>query len=249
MYRGRLWTMRQYAGFATADETNQRFRYLLEQGQTGPLGRLRPADPDGLRLRRARGRGRGRPGRRADRHARRHGAPARRPPAGRGQHLDDDQRDGADPARALRGGGRERRASPATGSAGTTQNDILKEYIARGTYIYPPPAVDAPRDRHLRVLRRRAAALEHDLDLRLPHARGRGDGRPGAGVHARRRHRLRARRPSRAASTSTTSRRRLCFFFAAWSELFEEVAKFRAARRMWAADHARSLRRHERRAR
>ena len=35
MYRGRLWTMRQYAGFATADETNRRFKYLLEQGQTG----------------------------------------------------------------------------------------------------------------------------------------------------------------------------------------------------------------------
>ena len=51
MYRGRLWTMRQYAGFGTADESNARYRYLLEQGQTGLVGRLRPPDPDGARLR------------------------------------------------------------------------------------------------------------------------------------------------------------------------------------------------------
>ena len=51
MYRGRLWTMRQYAGFGSAAETNQRFRYLLEQGQSGLSRGLRPADPDGLRRR------------------------------------------------------------------------------------------------------------------------------------------------------------------------------------------------------
>ena len=51
MYRGRLWTMRQFAGFGTAEETNERFRYLLDHGQTGPLDRLRHADADGPRLR------------------------------------------------------------------------------------------------------------------------------------------------------------------------------------------------------
>ena len=50
MYRSRFWTMRQYAGFATAAETNERFRYLLGAGPDRPVGRLRPADPDGLRL-------------------------------------------------------------------------------------------------------------------------------------------------------------------------------------------------------
>lgn len=46
MYRGRLWTMRAYAGFATAEETNARYKYLLEAGQTGPVGSYGPADTD-----------------------------------------------------------------------------------------------------------------------------------------------------------------------------------------------------------
>ena len=57
MYRGRLWTMRQYAGFGTAAETNQRFRYLLRGGADGPVGRVRPADADGARRGRPRGAG------------------------------------------------------------------------------------------------------------------------------------------------------------------------------------------------
>ena len=48
MYRGRLWTMRQFAGFGTVEETNERFHYLLDHGQTGlSMARLRHADPDG----------------------------------------------------------------------------------------------------------------------------------------------------------------------------------------------------------
>ena len=77
------------------------------------------------------------------------------------------------------------------------------------------------------------AALEYDLDQRLPHSRGRRHGRAGARVHARRRdllHRDGARRPG---CTSTTSPRRLAFFFAAHSDFFEEIAKFRAARRLY----------------
>ena len=51
MYRGRIWTMRQYSGFASAEETNRRYRYLLEQGQTGLSMGLRPAHSDRLRFR------------------------------------------------------------------------------------------------------------------------------------------------------------------------------------------------------
>ena len=118
--------------------------------------------------------------------------------------------------------------------SGTIQNDILKEYVARGTYIYPPRAVAAHRHRHLRVLRARAAELEHDLDQRLSHPRSRLD---------RRRRRSRSRSPT----PSRTSRRRvdagldvnrfgqrLSFFFNAHNDFLEEVAKFRAARRLWA---------------
>ena len=52
MYRGRLWTMRQFAGFGTAEETNERFHYLLEHGQTGLSTAFDMPEPDGVRLRR-----------------------------------------------------------------------------------------------------------------------------------------------------------------------------------------------------
>ena len=69
---------------------------------------------------------------------------------------------------------------------GTVQNDVLKEYVARGNYIFPPrPSMRLTTD--LFVLRR-APPLEHGLDLRLPHPRGGLDGRAGAGVHPRERH-------------------------------------------------------------
>ncbi len=118
--------------------------------------------------------------------------------------------------------------------SGTIQNDILKEYIARGTYIYPPRAVAADRDRHLRVLRAGAAELEHDLDQRLPHPRGRLD-------RGRRRSRSRSRtrsptwrRRARAGLDVNSFGQRLSFFFNAHNDFLEEVAKFRAARRLWA---------------
>ena len=77
MYRGRLWTMRQYAGFGTAAETNARFRLLLDAGQTGLSRRLRPADADGHRFRLAARARRGRPRRRRDRYGRGHARAAR----------------------------------------------------------------------------------------------------------------------------------------------------------------------------
>ena len=118
--------------------------------------------------------------------------------------------------------------------SGTVQNDILKEYAARGTYIYPP----APSMRLITDLfaycGERVPALEHDLDQRLPHAGGRLDRRAGDRVHACRRHRLRAGGASTRGWRSTTFAPRLSFFFACHMNFFEEIAKFRAARRMWA---------------
>ena len=110
MYRGRFWTMRQYAGFATAEETNRRFRYLLEQGQTGlsvafDLPTQMGYDSDAPE---AEGEV-GRVG--VPISTRRHGRPPRRAAARRRQHLDDDQRHGGDPARPVRRGGRGARAS------------------------------------------------------------------------------------------------------------------------------------------
>ena len=67
---------------------------------------------------------------------------------------------------------------------GTIQNDILKEYIARGTYRFPPHAVAAADERHLRLLHRARAELEHDQHQRLPHPRGRFDRGGGNRLHA-----------------------------------------------------------------
>ena len=110
MYRGRHWTMRQYAGFGTAEESNKRYRYLFEQGQTGlsvafdlPTQMGRDADHELARWR-------SRPRRSFDRIAGRHGDAARRPTTGQDFHLDDDQCDRLDPAVALPGRGGEARS-------------------------------------------------------------------------------------------------------------------------------------------
>ena len=91
----------------------------------------------------------------------------------------------------------EEQGVPAEALTGTIQNDVLKEYIARGTYIYPPAGLAPPGQRHLRLLPRAPAALEHDLDLRLPHGRGRGDAGAGGRLHPGQRHRLRRGRAGR----------------------------------------------------
>ena len=84
---------------------------------------------------------------------------------------------------------------------GTIQNDILKEYVARGTYVYPPrPSMRLVTDTFA-YCAERLPELEHHLDLRLPHPRGGLDGGPGDRLHAGQRHRLRGggarRRPRR----------------------------------------------------
>jgi methylmalonyl-CoA mutase N-terminal domain/subunit len=135
MYRGRLWTMRQYAGFGTAAETNARYRYLLDAGQTGlsvafDLPTQMGYDSD---------------------HAMAHGEVGR---AGVAIASLDDMRtlfDGIPLERvsvsmtinatapvllALYVALADERGIPRDRLAGTVQNDILKEYIARGTYIY-----------------------------------------------------------------------------------------------------------------
>ena len=113
MYRGRLWTMRQYAGFGTAAESNRRYRYLLSQGVSGLSVAFDLPTQMGYDSRPSARRRRGRPGRRRDRLDRRHGGALRRHPARHGVDVDDHQRDGDHPAGAVRRGrqapGRRRR--------------------------------------------------------------------------------------------------------------------------------------------
>jgi hypothetical protein len=90
--------------------------------------------------------------------------------------------------------------------AGTIQNDILKEFMVRNTYIYPPkPSMRIISD-IFAFTSRAHAEVQLDLDLRLSHAGGRGDRRPGAGLHAGRRPRIRAGRHRGPGWTSTRSR-------------------------------------------
>ena len=137
MYRGRLWTMRQYAGFGTAAESNERYHYLLKQGQTGlsvafdlPTQMGRDSDDP-----RSQGEV-GRVGVAID-SIEDMRTPVRGAAARQDLDLDDDQRDRRDLLastwRSPRG-----RASRRAKVRGTVQNDILKEYVARGTYIFPP---------------------------------------------------------------------------------------------------------------
>ena len=107
--------------------------------------------------------------------------------------------------------------------------------VHRARHVHlPARAVAAADHRHVRLLREEGAEVEHDLHQRLPHPRGRLDGGAGDRLHARRRHRLRRGGADARASRSTSSPARLSFFFNVHNNFLEEVAKFRAARRLWA---------------
>ena len=138
MYRGKLWTMRQFAGFGSAAQTNERFKYLLEHGSHGlsvafDLPTLMGRDPDHpLSL--------GEVGKcgvavtsLADMETLFDGHPARR-----GLDLDDHQLAGRDAAGLLHRGGREAGRAAGRSCRARVQADILKEFIAQKEYIFPP---------------------------------------------------------------------------------------------------------------
>jgi methylmalonyl-CoA mutase N-terminal domain/subunit len=220
MYRGRLWTMRQYAGFGTAEASNQRYRYLLGQGVSGlsvafDLPTQIGYDSD------------------------------HRLAAGEvgkvGVAIDSIE----DMARLFDGipldrvstsmtinatalillalyvaVGRRQGVAPAA-LAGTVQNDILKEYVARGTYIYPPAAslrivtdVLAYCERY--HIREAGATAVQEVAFTFANAIAYVQAAVAAGLDV------------------NAVGQRLSFFFNAHNDFLEEVAKFRAARRLWA---------------
>ena len=232
MYRGRFWTMRQYAGFATAAETNERFRYLLAQGQTGlsvafDLPTQMGYDSDAPE---------------AEGEVGRVGVPicslADMESLFAGIPLGDVSTSMTINATAgillaLYLAAAENQGVPRARVAGTTQNDILKEYIARGTYIFPPrpsmrlvtdifefSARELPRWNTISIsgyhMREAGATAAQELAFTMADAIAYVDAAVARGLDV------------------DAFAGRLSFFFAAWSELFEEVAKFRAARRIWA---------------
>ena len=232
MYRGRRWTMRQYAGYATATETNERFRYLIEHGSTGlsmafdlPTQLGRDSD-DPLCMGEV-----GRTGVAID-------------------TIDDMRRvfDGIPLAEVstsmtinapaavllllyeLVG---EEQDVPADQLRGTTQNDVLKEYIARGNFIYPPgPAMRLTTDLFAycreRIpkwntisisgyhMREKGCSAVQEVGFTLANAIAYVQAAIDAGLQV------------------DEFGPRLAFFFNGHNNVFQEVAKFRAARRMWA---------------
>lgn len=232
MYRGRVWTMRQYAGFGTAEETNERFRYLLDRGQTGLSVAFDLPTQMGYDSDASMAAGEvGRVGVAID-------------------SLDDMRRlfAGIDLGEvstsmtinstaaillafyvAL---GDEQGVSRSALS-GTVQNDVLKEYIARGTYIYPV-------DQSLRLITDVMGFCARDVprwntvSISGYHIREAGSTAPQEVAFTFANGLEYVQRALAAGLDLEDFAPRLSFFFAAHNDLLEEVSKFRAARRLWA---------------
>ena len=232
MYRGRLWTMRQYAGFATAAESNRRYRYLLGHGVSGLSVAFDLPTQMGYDSDHALARGEvGRVGvaidSLADMEVLFAGIPLDRVSTSmtinataivllalyvavaRRQNLD---------VRAL---------------SGTIQNDILKEYVARGTYIYPPRA-------SLRIVTDIFAFCERELpewntiSISGYHIREAGSTAVQEVAFTLANAIAYVEAAIAAGLAVDGFGQRLSFFFNAHNDVLEEIAKFRAARRLWA---------------
>lgn len=232
MYRGRPWTIRQYAGFGSAEETNARFKYLIEHGQTGlsvafdlptqmgrdsdhPLaqgevGKVGVAIDSLLDMRKL----------------------------FQGIPLKDVSTSMTINATApilllLYALVAEEQGASAGQLSGTTQNDILKEYIARGTYVFPPRpsmrlttdmfaycAKEMPRWNTISIsgyhIREAGSTAVQEIAFTLANAIAYVEGAIETGLKV------------------DEFAPRLSFFFNAHNDLFQEVAKYRAARKMWA---------------
>jgi methylmalonyl-CoA mutase, N-terminal domain len=232
MYRGRLWTMRQYAGFGSARSTNERFKLLLEAGQTGlsvafDLPTQMGLDSDSPRALGEVGRAGVAIDSVEDMHTLLEGIPL--------ENVSTSMTINATAATllAMYIVVAEERGITRAKLSGTIQNDILKEYIARGTYIYPPGpsmaliaevfrfcADEVPNWNPISIsgyhMREAGATAVQELAFTL------------ANTIAY------VRRAIDAGLAVDVFAPRLSFFFAAHSDLFEEIAKFRAARRMYA---------------
>ena len=231
MYRGRLWTIRQYAGFSTPAETNARFRALIDRGQTGlsvafDLPTQMGYDSD---------------------HPNAEGEVGRVGVAVDGLWdletlFDKITLDRISTSMtinatacilfALYAALGRRRGMPASALAGTVQNDILKEYVSRGTYIFPIGdsmrlVVDlmdyclraAPKWNPISVsgyhMREAGATAGQELGFTLAHALAYADAAREAGIEMER------------------VLPKFSFFFGVHNDFLEEIAKFRAARRLW----------------
>jgi len=232
MYRSRLWTMRQYAGFGTARQTNERFRFLLSQGQTGlsvafDLPTQMGYDSDATLARGEVGRVGVAISCLADMEELLAELPLDRVTTSMTINAT------APLLLAFYVAVADARGTPRDTLGGTVQNDVLKEYIARGTYIYPPQASlrlitdvfeftarEVPQWNSISVsgyhMREAGSTAVQELAFTLANGL--------AYLEAARARKL----------DLVTIARRMSFFFNAHNHLFEEAAKYRAARKLWA---------------
>jgi len=252
MHRGRLWTMRQYAGFGTAKESNDRYHYLLSKGQTGlsvafDLPTQMGRDSDDVRARGEVGRVGVAIDSIEDMRVLLRGLPLDR--------ISTSMTINATAAilLCLYVAVADEQGVPRTALRGTIQNDILKEYIARGTYIYPPSpslrlitdtfawcAREAPRWNTISISGYHIREAGSDAAQELAFTIADGIAYVEAAV--------------RAGLDVDQFGANLSFFFNVHNNFVEEVAKFRAARRLWSTvmrdrfgaktDRARALRFH-----
>jgi methylmalonyl-CoA mutase N-terminal domain/subunit len=232
MYTERLWTMRQYAGFGTAEETNARFRHLLDAGQSGLSTAFDLPTQMGYDSDHPMAAGEvGRVGVAIDTvedlHDLFRGIPLDRVSTS----MTINATAGILLAMYVVVG--EEQGVPRPKLQGTVQNDVLKEYIARGTYIYP-----AEPSLRLTVDLFRFVAEEgmnfNPISISGYHMREAGATAAQEVGFTLANALEYVSRAVRAGLAVNTIGPRLSFFFAAHNDLFEEVAKFRAARRLWA---------------
>ena len=232
MYRGKVWTMRQYSGFASPEESNRRYRYLLDQGQTGlsvafDLPTQTGYDSDHPIARGEVGRAGVPISSLADMEVLFDGIPLDKVSTSMTINST------ASILLALYIAVGKKQGVEPKDLDGTLQNDILKEYIARGTYIYPPVQSmrlvtdvfrycrdEAPRWNTISIsgyhIREAGANAVQELAFTFANGIAYVQAALEAGLEV------------------DSFARRLSFFFVAQNNLFEEAAKFRAARRMWA---------------
>ena len=232
MYRGKLWTMRQYAGFGTAEETNARFHHLLDAGQTGlsvafDLPTQMGYDSDHRMAEGEVGRAGVAIDSIEDLERLFHGIPLDKVSTSMTINAT------AAVLLAMYVAVGEEQGVPLDKLQGTLQNDILKEYIARGTYIYPPePSLRLVAD----VFRFTSGNKMsfNPISISGYHMREAGATAVQEIAFTFANGLEYVRRAQAAGLQIDDFAPRISFFFAAYTNLFEEIAKFRAARRLWA---------------
>jgi methylmalonyl-CoA mutase, N-terminal domain len=232
MYRSRFWTMRQYAGFADAEESNQRYRYLLEQGQTGlsvafDLPTQIGYDSDDQMAEGEVGKVGVAIDSLLDMEILFDKIPLEQVTTSMTINAT------ASILLALYVAVAKKQGADLSKVGGTTQNDILKEYIARGTYIFPPkPSMRLITD--LFAWCKDELPAWNTISISGYHMREAGSTAPQEVAFTLADAIEYVNAALRAGLKVDEFGPRLSFFFACHNNFFEEVAKFRAARRLWA---------------